>query len=182
MSTRAVNSAAWWATLNPEQCRKALELVKQHSIADETCVRVAKELNVRCPSRSALGRFYQWAREQETAWSIEKALTDTAELRKVLEGVGDISEAVMAGLTQLYLDAVISRDANSLKLYGEQLAMLMKGRKESQDVDIKLRRLKILEEKHVQAKTALAAAAGMAGKGGISKEAMAKIEEALNLL
>jgi hypothetical protein len=88
----------------------------------------------------------------------------------------------MAGLTQLYLDALISRDANSLRLYGEQLAMLMKGRKESQDVDIKLRRLKILEEKHVQAKNALAAAAGMAGKGGISKEAMDKIEEALNLL
>lgn len=180
MTDRAVNSTAWWATLPPEKCRKALDLVKRHGIGPDTCEVVAQELSIKAPSRSALGRFYQWAREQETVWTLEKAMADKTELEKILAGVGDINEAVMAGLSQLYLDALISRDPLSLKLYGEQLAMLMKGRKESQDIDIKLRRLKLLEDKVAQAKAALSAAGST--KGGITPETLKTIEEALNLL
>ena len=182
MNPRATRADAWWATLTPEQTRKALELVKAHGIKPETCAVIAGEFSVEAPSRSALGRFYQWARSEETAWNIEKALADKAELVKLLENVGDINEAVMAGLSQLYMDAIIARDPAAMKAYGEQLAMLMAGRSKAQDVEIKLRRLRALEDKIAEAKARLAAASANAGKGGISPETLKTIEDSLNLL
>lgn len=182
MTIRASRADAWWAPLTPEQSRKALDLVKAYGIRPETCGVIADEFHIERPSRSALGRFYQWARGEETAWNIEKALADKAELEKLLNSVGDINQAVMAGLGQLYMDAIINRDPDAMKAYGEQLAMLMAGRSKSQDIDIKLRRLKMLEEKTAQARAKLEAVAGAANKGGITPETLKAVEEALNLL
>lgn len=133
-------------------------------------------------SLSSLSDFYQQFCSAELIARRQRAVSTADEIAvEVSKQPGKFDAATIDALKQKAFELSINpgadpRDVKSLFM------LVLKARDQElqeKDVDIKLRRLELLEKNAAQAKDALTT---LASKGGITPETRTQIEEALNLL
>ena len=150
---RARRADAWWSALSDDQCLDVLAHIKAHGI-EAVVPFVARTLSLKV-SKSAVGRFYKWARLQERKWTIEKALVDKDQLEAAARKLGRLDESIVTALGLAFLDASVSRDSEQIRVFGERyMEMLSLAQTD--------RRIRLLEERIAEARAKLAEAQGTA--------------------
>ena len=130
---------AWWSKLDVAQCQAALARCRLHGPLG-TAQWVHEEYKMPTPSRAAMYRFYAWARQQESAWNLHKALTDKGDFEQILAKTGNIDEVNRKGLALLLMDAQVSRDPDRINKFAGAFAMVS-------DVALKTRKLDLEVER-----------------------------------
>lgn len=175
MAHRKIHSNAWETALSPEQQQQAWELCRDLGYAKAAHL-IAREFKIKAPSLAGLSRFYERMARIHSERSIEKALVDVSNFGNLAAKLPDITAAKRAALEKGLLDALVTGDPERIKLFAE---ICLK----TSAQDAETTRLRILVEKHETAKqAALDALAGAKGKGGLTADTVAAIEEKLRLL
>lgn len=144
---------------------------------------VADEFHIDPPSRAGLYRFRDWFADHESEYLLLQRIKDRDALERELAAAGATDPQALA--KALGNDVVAARargDDQAVERAIRLYTSVCKVSGGTKDLEIKLRRLELLEKKAAQAKATLEAAAGAAGKGGITPETLKAVEEALNLL
>ena len=144
---------------------------------------VKDEFNIPAPSKSGLYRFQEWFADHEAEYLLTQRIKDRDALERELAAAGAADPQKLAKV--LGNDVVAARargDEQAVERAVRLYTSVCKVAGGTEDLKIKLRRLELLEDNAAKAKATLAAAAGAAGKGGITPETLKAVEEALNLL
>ena len=175
MAHRKVHSNAWETALSPEQQDQAFEYAKTMGYR-KAALLIAREFKIKAPSDAGMSRFYERMAQVYSRRMWEKSLVDVGNYSELVAKLPDLSKAKRAALEQKLLDALVTGDPERIKLFAE-LSLKYAAQ------DSEAARLRILVEKHEAAKqAALDALAGAKGKGGLTAETVATIEEKLRLM
>jgi len=172
-------SDSWDATLTPAKRLQAFDWARQlgYHKAREL---IRKELKIKPPSLGAMSDWYEWMTSEVRAADLQKAIVDADTIRQTAKQVGNVSDAVAAGLGQLAMDAIVSKgDPERIKLFASLALQAQQTAMKDDEIQIKLRRLELLESKMQKARDVLEKARK---KGGLSKASIAEIEQKLGLL
>lgn len=143
---------------------------------EKALVLLEKELQV-STSIGALHDFWHWKNKSVQENRILRAITASDEILQTAgENLGKLEQATAAALQQATFEAVMSGDPDHIKILGN---LLIKTRKAALDEAQLEQRVREYEEKAAQAKTEIAKAVQ---GGGLSPEAIARIEEAAKIL
>jgi len=191
---------AWDQQLTEEQQAQVYDQLRR-SPWHEVAPWVATTFGVPQPSRAALYRFREWFAEHEAEYLIRQRLADNAALARELDQAGAADPAKLAAALGNDVaaarargdEAAVARAVRAFKtvasVVGDTRTFDLKVREfeqaqkdftlKQQDMEIKLRRLALLEANAAAAKDQLQAAVS---RGGIAPETLSTIEQALKLL
>ena len=175
--TRKTNSNAWYADLSEAEQRTCFEAMRTLGYVKARLV-IQEEFGV-SPSLGAMSAAYQkWAAEEQEA-SLLRAAVDIEGIEEMTAELGETEDALRQKLNHAALAALVGGDPEQIKLL---VNLALQARKEVRE-DTKLNlRIKELEEQQAAAKAALDKAKKAAAGGGLSAEAIARIEEAASIL
>jgi len=128
-------SDAWDAPLTDEQRLQAFDWARDLGY-HKMRVLVKKELKIAPPSIAAISDWYQYMTGVVAQATLAKAITDAGQIRDAAKELGDVSDAVAAGLGQLALEAIISRDPEKVKLFASLAMQSQKERREVEELDL----------------------------------------------
>lgn len=181
-SDRKARTDAWYAALTEEQQAKVYDRMRRfpwHTWGEW----IAKEFNIRAPGRSQLYRFRDWFADHEAEYLLTQRIKDRDSLERELAAAGAADPNKLAQVMGNDVIAARARgDDQAVERAVRLYTAVAKVSGGTADLEIKLRRLELLERRASEAKAMLQAAAGAAGKGGITPETLKAVEEALNLL
>jgi hypothetical protein len=140
---------------------------------------IAKELKIEPPSMSAFAGWYEWFSKLESEERVHKAISDGAAISDLARSCGDVSEAMVAALESEASAAILSGEPDRIRLLVSLALKARTNRAQDKDIEIKLRKLDLLENQAAQAKARLE---GLASKGGLTPETIEEIEQAARLL
>ena len=144
---------------------------------------IAEEFHIDAPSRAGLYRFRDWFADHESEYLLLQRIKDRDSLERELTAAGATDpQALSKALGNDVVAARARGDDQAVERAVRLYTSVCKVAGGTEDLKIKLRRLELLEDNAAKAKATLAAAAGAAGKGGITPETLKAVEEALNLL
>ncbi len=183
---------AWDAPLTEEQRWQAYAKLRR-STWYEAAQWVSEEFGIPAPSRAAIYRWAKRLRSQESARRLEQAVQARAEIG-ALAGAAAANDKLVAGYKALALEIALQGDsAEAVRL--TNMAMQLAAQQTAQaELELKQQRLKqqadaqrLAREKFEAAEARLAAvqaavAEARQGGGGLSPEALEKIEQAAGLL
>jgi hypothetical protein len=191
---------AWDSSLKEEEQAAIFDRMRRHKW-HEVAKWIAETYGIPAPSRASLYRFRETFADHESEYLIRQRIRDNEALQRELAQAGapdpeslakafagDVTVARAAGDEQAVERAirayktcssmVSKRREEDLELRASARAdELLKQRE--RDLEIKLRRLELLERNSAEAKAQLAS---MVSGGGLSPETIAQIEEAAKLL
>ena len=189
-----IRSDSWAATLEEEQ-RWALYYKARGLKWNEAAAWAVKEYGIESPSRSAFYRFLDVMRSQESAHRLEQAKTAALEAAALAKGVAlsdtETEEAYKRMAVELALRTGSAKEAQRFMQMAAQLSdarlkreeIKLKGRaQETRDEALKLAREKFEAAEKRLAAVAEAVKTAKANGGGLTAEALKKIEEAAGLL
>lgn len=140
---------------------------------------ISEDLHIDPPSMSAFAGWYEWFSRLESEERVHKAIADGATIRDLAKSCGDVSEAMVAALESEASAAILSGDPDRIRLLVSLALKARTNRAQDKDIEIKLRKLALIEAQAAQAKARLE---GLASKGGLSEETIEEIEQAARLL
>jgi len=171
-------SDSWDANLSEKERLGAFMWCRNFGYA-KARVLIKDQLEMKAPSMAALSSFYEFMTSQVAKHDLQKAIVDSNLIRDKAKKLGDVQDAVCDGLQQLALDAIVSRDPDKVKLFADLALDARLSQQRDQAIDIKLRRLQILEAKVEKVKESLTASKK---KQGLSPKALQEIERQLKML
>ena len=189
-----VRSDSWAAALDEDQ-RWALYYKARGLKWNEAAAWAVKEYGIESPSRSAFYRFLDAMRKDESAHRLEQAKTAALEAAALAKGVAlsdtETEEAYKRMAVELALRTGSAKEAQRFMQMAAQLSdarlkreeIKLKGRaQETKDEALKLAREKFEAAEKRLAAVAEAVKTAKANGGGLTAEALKKIEEAAGLL
>jgi hypothetical protein len=128
-------SDAWDATLSDEQRLQAFEWARNLGY-HKMRVLLKKQLKIQPPSIAAISTWYQHMTAVVAEADLKKAITDADQIRDAAKELGDVSDAMAAGLSQLALEAMVSRDPAKIKTFVTLALGAQKERREVEELDL----------------------------------------------
>jgi len=182
---------AWDAPLTEEQRWEAYAHFKRFEWA-KTSQWVAKECGIEPPSRSAMYRWARRMRKQESARRLDQALVARAEIA-ALAGTTAAKDQMVAGWLAMATELGLNSDADTAERFTRMAMQLAAQQIAQAELELKQQRLqqqgeahKLAREKFEAAEARLAAVKAAVSEvrqgGGLSPEALEKIEQAAGLL
>jgi hypothetical protein len=185
---------SWYATLSEEQLWQLYSVAKRCQWF-ETVAHAQKEFGLEAKvSRSAYYRWLDWMRGEESERRLAQARIAALEAGELAKTVGLKDETAIAAYKSLAAEFALKSDAKTANRF-MQMAMALRDRQlRSREVDLKDaaqttkdEQLKLAREKFEAAEKRLnavkdAVKTAKANGGGLSEEALAKIEQAVGML
>jgi len=140
---------------------------------------ISKEFKV-SPSMGAMSAAYQkWSSEEQEA-NLLRAAVDIENIEEMTAQLGEADDVLRQQLNHAALAALVGGDPDQIKLL---VNLALQAKHETRE-DAKLRlRIQELEDKQAEAKAAIdKAVKAAANGGGLSEEALVRIEEAAKIL
>ena len=128
-------SDAWDTGLTDEQRLQAFDWARDLGY-HKMRVLLKKEFEVTPPSIAAISTWYQHMTGVVAQATLAKAITDAGQIRDAAKTLGDVSDAVAAGLGQLALEAIVSRDPEKIKMFATLAMQSQKERREVEELEL----------------------------------------------
>lgn len=128
-------SDAWDAKLTDEQRLQAFEWARSLGYHKMRLL-LKKEFGVRPPSIAAISTWYQGMTREVAEADLRKAITNADQIRDTAKELGDVSDAVAAGLGQLALEAIVSRDPDKIRMFATLALQSQRERREVEELDL----------------------------------------------